>query len=197
MTHSSVITLDVVNAKWHIYLVCNMASFLLLWELAGNALCRILVAMAEISFGKPTGSSRRAHGKLWSIYVCILSSPTEGRPSKVQISASHSLKKVQTTVDGNRSTAPACFHPQNPSWVRWALWNHIWPSSSKHAGSNTQMGLRSSPLSCMNTSSQIPISSIVILGWRKLRKCTKQLCLIGEHFHYGTRGCAHNSKLRP
>ena len=40
------------------------------------------------------------------------------------------------------SSAPAFFRPQKSLWVRWLLGNHIPPSSSKRAGSDTQMGLR-------------------------------------------------------
>ena len=42
------------------------------------------------------------------------------------------------------------------------------------------MGLRSTPQSCTDTSSQVPISGVVILGWRNLqsvREHTKQLAL--------------------
>ena len=70
-------------------------------------------------------------------------------------------------------------------------WEPIWPSPSKCAGLDTQMSLRSGPQSCTDTSSQIPICSIIILGWRKLqsvRERTKQLCLVGGHFYFSTRG---------
>ena len=83
--------------------------FLLLRELAGNALRKILVAMAELSFGEPTRSSRHALGELSSIYFCALSSPTEG----TKFSFTLVREKVQTTADGNKSISPACFYPLN------------------------------------------------------------------------------------
>ena len=63
------------------------------------------------------------------------------------------------------------------------------------------MGLRSGSQSCMDTSSQIPISSVIILGWRKLpsyRKHTKQPCLVGRHFISALEGvnAIQNSPLK-
>ena len=51
--------------------------FLLLQQLAENALRRILVAMAELSFGEPTRSSRCTRDEFSSVYFCALSSPTK------------------------------------------------------------------------------------------------------------------------
>ena len=51
-------------------------GFFLLRVLAGNALCRILIAMVELSSNEPTRSSKRACGALPSVYLCVLSSPT-------------------------------------------------------------------------------------------------------------------------
>ena len=56
------------------------------------------------------------------------------------------------------------------------------------------------PQSCIDTSLQILPSIVIFLVWRKLRsiqKRTKQLCLVGGHFNFGTKGCVRNSKLRP
>ena len=48
--------------------------FLLLQELAGNALCRILVTMVELSFGEPIRSSRlarTAHFQAFTFVHCL------------------------------------------------------------------------------------------------------------------------------
>ena len=66
--------------------------FLLLRELAERVLRRILIAMAELSFGKPTKSSRCARCELSSHYMCTVF-PDEGRPSKALRSASRSLER--------------------------------------------------------------------------------------------------------
>ena len=79
--------------------------FLLLRELVGNAFYRTLIAMAELSFGEPTRSSRHACGEHLSVYFRALSSLTEG----ANVSSTLTREKSQTTVDGNKSTAPACF----------------------------------------------------------------------------------------
>ena len=168
--------------------------FLLLRELAGNALCKILVAMAELSFGEHTRSSRHALIELSSIYFCALSSPTEG----TKFSSTLAREKVQTTVDGNKSTSPAWFYPQKPSWVCWVLGNHIRPSSFKCASLDTQMGLRSGPQSCIRTYFLTDTNfHSRHFGVEEASKRTKQLCLVGGHFYFGTRGCTRNSKLRP
>ena len=59
-------------------------------------------------------------------------------------------------------------------------------------------GSKKGPQSCMDTSSQILLSIIIFLVWRKLRsvrKRTKQLCLVGGHFYFGTKGCAQFKTL--
>ena len=66
--------------------------FLLLRELIGRALRRILVAMAELSFVDLPGLLDAPIAN-FQAFTCALSFPIEGRPSKAQSLASHSLKR--------------------------------------------------------------------------------------------------------
>ena len=93
----------------------------------------------------------------------------------------------------------ASFLPSSKAFVSpltsWEPYSAIFLQACWFRYSN---GSKKGPQSCMDTSSQILPSIVVFLVWRKLRsvqKRTKQLCLLGGHFCFGTKGCARNSKL--
>ena len=88
----------------------------------------------------------------------------------------------------------ASFLPSSKAFVSplisWESYSAIFLQACWFRYSN---GSKKSPQSCMDTSSRILPSIIILLVWRKLRsirKCTKQLCLVGGHFYFGTKGCA-------
>ena len=172
-----------------------MHNFLLLRELIENALCRIFVAMAELSFVEPTRSSRCIRGGLSSVYL----QPQVGlRRRKVKLHA-HSREGP----DDCRWQQVNCasFLPSSKAFVSllisWEPYSAIFLKACWFRYSNRS---KKGPQSCMDTFSQILPSIVMFLVWRKLRsvrKRTKQLCLVGGHFYFGTKGCARNSKLRP
>ena len=53
------------------------------------------------------------------------------------------LRDIHATADGNRITAHACCHLQNPPWGRVLLRNYSGLCSSKRAGKHPQIGPRS------------------------------------------------------
>ena len=156
--------------------------------------------MVELSSDEPTRSSRRTRGALSSVYFCVLPSPNRVGLRRRSL-ASRSLNKRSTRL--YTATTQLCQlaavlkNLRESSEFFGTILGHL---PFVRAGLNTQMGLRSRPESCTDTSSQVPISGVVILSWRNLqsvREHTKQLYLVGGHFYFGTRGCARNSKLRP
>ena len=95
----------------------------------------------------------------------------------------------------------ASFLPSSKAFVSllisWEPYSTIFLQACWFRYSN---GSKKGPQSCMDTSLQIFSSIVIFLVWRKLRsvrKRTKQLCLVGGHFYFGTKGCARISKLRP
>ena len=66
--------------------------------------------------------------------------PQKGNLQRCKVQLPAHLRDMDTTADGNRMIAHAFWHPQNPSWVLWGLWNHFRPSFSKHAGEYPQIG---------------------------------------------------------
>ena len=96
----------------------------------------------------------------------------------------HDCRRQQVNCASLLPSSETCMSPLG------SIFGHL-PPSSFHSCWFRYPNRSKKCQSYRDTSLQIPISSVVLLGWRKFRgvhEHTKQLCLVGGHFYFSARG---------